>query len=142
MLAHLDGAHGVEGLCEVDVPVVLEADLDAFEAALTSESHTLKRALTDPRILSGIGNSYSDEILHRARLSPFRLTRSLTPEEMKIVEPIYNDLYVHYNRSPEDAKKLIAFGESKADPSLDVAYLAAYTMVVNQLLNLDEVLNK
>jgi formamidopyrimidine-DNA glycosylase len=60
---------------------VLEADLDAFRAALTAESHTLKRALTDPRLLSGIGNAYSDEILHRARLSPFRLTGNLTPEE-------------------------------------------------------------
>jgi formamidopyrimidine-DNA glycosylase len=60
---------------------VLAADLDAFRTALTSESHTLKRALTDPRLLSGIGNAYSDEILHRARLSPFRLTRSLDPEE-------------------------------------------------------------
>lgn len=60
---------------------VLAADLEAFRAALTSESHTLKRALTDPHLLSGIGNSYSDEILHRAQLSPFRLTRSLTPEE-------------------------------------------------------------
>ncbi|HEY0514572.1 MAG TPA: DNA-formamidopyrimidine glycosylase family protein, partial [Thermoanaerobaculia bacterium] len=62
---------------------VLAADLDAFRAALTAESHTLKRALTDPHLLSGIGNSYSDEILHRARLSPFRLTRGLGPEEME-----------------------------------------------------------
>jgi formamidopyrimidine-DNA glycosylase len=60
---------------------VLEADLEAFRETLASESHTLKRALTDPHILSGIGNSYSDEILHRARLSPFQLTRNLTPEE-------------------------------------------------------------
>jgi len=60
---------------------VLTADLDSFQAALGAESHTLKRALTDPRLLSGIGNSYSDEILHRAKLSPFRLTRSLGPEE-------------------------------------------------------------
>ena len=60
---------------------VLTADLDEFRAALTAESHTLKRALTDPHLLSGIGNSYSDEILHRARLSPFRLTRSLMDEE-------------------------------------------------------------
>jgi formamidopyrimidine-DNA glycosylase len=60
---------------------VLTADLDEFRAALTAESHTLKRALTDPHLLSGIGNSYSDEILHRARLSPFRLTRGLTDEE-------------------------------------------------------------
>jgi formamidopyrimidine-DNA glycosylase len=60
---------------------VLEADLEAFREALTSESHTLKRALTDPHVLSGIGNSYSDEILHRAKLSPFQLTRNLTPQE-------------------------------------------------------------
>jgi len=59
---------------------VLEADLETFRAALMRESHTLKRALTDPRLLSGIGNAYSDEILHRARLSPFRLTRRLDPE--------------------------------------------------------------
>ncbi|HYS06747.1 MAG TPA: DNA-formamidopyrimidine glycosylase family protein [Candidatus Dormibacteraeota bacterium] len=60
---------------------VLEADLPAFSAALRRESHTLKRALTDPRLFSGIGNAYSDEILHRARLSPLRLTRSLADGE-------------------------------------------------------------
>jgi formamidopyrimidine-DNA glycosylase len=57
------------------------ADLAAFRAALTRESHTLKRTLTDPRILSGIGNAYSDEILHRARLSPVRMARQLSEEE-------------------------------------------------------------
>ncbi len=60
---------------------VLAADLDAFRAALTAENHTLKRALTDPRLLSGIGNAYSDEILHAARLSPVTLTQKLKPEE-------------------------------------------------------------
>jgi formamidopyrimidine-DNA glycosylase len=60
---------------------VFDADLAAFRDALTRESHTLKRALTDPRILSGIGNAYSDEILHRARLSPVKLTRQLSEEE-------------------------------------------------------------
>lgn len=60
---------------------VLRATPDAFAAALTSETHTLKRALTDPRIFSGIGNAYSDEILHAARLSPFKLTSALTPDE-------------------------------------------------------------
>jgi formamidopyrimidine-DNA glycosylase len=60
----------------------LDADLAAFRAALTGESHTLKRALTDPRILSGVGNAYADEILHRARLSPVRMTRALTDEEI------------------------------------------------------------
>jgi formamidopyrimidine-DNA glycosylase len=60
---------------------VLDADLAAFRAALGRESHTLKRALTDPTLLSGIGNAYSDEILHRARLSPVKLTRQLSDEE-------------------------------------------------------------
>jgi formamidopyrimidine-DNA glycosylase len=61
---------------------VLDAPLDAFRAALLAENHTLKRALTDPRLFSGIGNAYSDEILHRARLSPVRLTRQLTDDEI------------------------------------------------------------
>jgi formamidopyrimidine-DNA glycosylase len=60
---------------------VLEADLAAFEGALARESHTLKRALTDPRLFSGIGNAYSDEILHRAKLSPMKLSGSLDAEE-------------------------------------------------------------
>lgn len=60
---------------------MLTADLATFRAVLAAESHTLKRALTDPHLFSGIGNSYSDEILHRAKLSPFRLTRSLSDEE-------------------------------------------------------------
>jgi len=59
----------------------LEATPEQFHDALVRESHTLKRALTDPRLFSGIGNAYSDEILHAARLSPLRLTRSLTTEE-------------------------------------------------------------
>ncbi len=61
---------------------VLEADLDSFRRALVAENHTLKRALTDPRLFSGIGNAYSDEILHRARISPFKLTITLTEEEV------------------------------------------------------------
>jgi formamidopyrimidine-DNA glycosylase len=61
---------------------VLESDLDAFRAALTRESHTLKRALTDPRLFSGIGNAYSDEILHRARLSPAKLTSRLSENDV------------------------------------------------------------
>jgi len=61
----------------------LEASLADFHAALTRENHTLKRALTDPHIFSGIGNSYSDEILHRARLSPLKLTRKLADGEVE-----------------------------------------------------------
>ena len=66
---------------------VLEADLASFRAALGRENHTLKRALTDPTLLSGIGNAYSDEILHRARLSPLALTSKLTDEQ---VERLYD----------------------------------------------------
>ena len=61
---------------------VLSAKLEEFRATLTSENHTLKRALTDPQLFSGIGNAYSDEILHRARLSPVTLTQRLKPEEI------------------------------------------------------------
>ncbi|PYV48815.1 MAG: formamidopyrimidine-DNA glycosylase [Acidobacteria bacterium] len=60
---------------------VFASDLESFQAALTVENRTLKRALTDPRIVSGIGNAYSDEILHAAQLSPIMLTRKLTPAE-------------------------------------------------------------
>ena len=60
----------------------LTATLEQFRDALTRDSHTLKRALTDPHLFSGIGNAYSDEILHAAKLSPLKLTRSLTDEEV------------------------------------------------------------
>ena len=62
---------------------VLDADLASFRDRLTSENHTLKRSLTDPRLFSGIGNAYSDEILHRARLSPMTLTSRLSAEEIE-----------------------------------------------------------
>ena len=64
---------------------VLEADLNSFEARLRSENHTLKRALADPRLFSGIGNAYSDEILHRARLSPMVLTGKASAEEVAML---------------------------------------------------------
>ncbi|HMH11529.1 MAG TPA: DNA-formamidopyrimidine glycosylase family protein [Edaphobacter sp.] len=60
---------------------VFSSDLEAFRTALTAENRTLKRALTDPRILSGIGNAYSDEILHATQMSPVTLTRKLEPHE-------------------------------------------------------------
>jgi formamidopyrimidine-DNA glycosylase len=60
----------------------LDASAEAFHDALTRENHTLKRALTDPRLFSGIGNAYSDEILHAARLSPLTLSRSLSDDEL------------------------------------------------------------
>ncbi len=74
---------GEEGLASIDPGGidVFASDLAAFRAALTAENRTLKRALTDPRLLSGIGNAYSDEILHAARLSPVTLTRKLKDDE-------------------------------------------------------------
>lgn len=62
---------------------VLDAALEEFKAMLTRENHTLKRSLTDPHFFSGIGNAYSDEILHRAKLSPIRLTRQMTSKEIE-----------------------------------------------------------
>ena len=62
---------------------VLSLSLEAFQTTLTAENHTLKRALTDPRVFSGIGNAYSDEILHAAQLSPLAQTRKLSPAELE-----------------------------------------------------------
>ena len=83
--ASLTVVRGEEALRALDPGGIdpLSATLDEFRAALTRESHTVKRALTDPRLFSGIGNAYSDEILHAAQLSPLRLTRSLTDAETK-----------------------------------------------------------
>jgi formamidopyrimidine-DNA glycosylase len=64
---------------------VLGSSLADFAARLRSENHTLKRSLTDPRLFSGIGNAYSDEILHAARLSPLRLTGKLSDDEVRIL---------------------------------------------------------
>jgi formamidopyrimidine-DNA glycosylase len=74
---------GEEGLRSVDPGGIdiLGTDISAFRGVLTAENHTLKRALTDPRLLSGIGNAYSDEILHAAQLSPIALTHKLTLQE-------------------------------------------------------------
>jgi len=60
---------------------VFSSDLASFRTALAAENHTLKRALTDPRLISGVGNAYSDEILHAAKLSPIAMTQKLTPDE-------------------------------------------------------------
>jgi len=80
---------GEEGVRAVDPGGIepLDATLDEFRAAIVRENHTVKRTLTDPHIFSGIGNAYSDEILHAAKLSPLKLTRSLTAEE---IEALYH----------------------------------------------------
>ncbi len=82
--ASLHVVAGEEGLAALDPGGldVLTATPDAFAAVLRSENHTLKRALTDPRLLDGIGNAYSDEILHAARLSPMALTSRLSDDEI------------------------------------------------------------
>jgi len=74
---------GEEALSTVDPGgiEIFSTDLEGFRAALTQENRTLKRALTDPRLVSGIGNAYSDEILHAAQLSPITLTHKLAPED-------------------------------------------------------------
>ena len=99
---------------------VLDADLDNFSRALQSENHTLKRALTDPRIFSGIGNAYSDEILWEARLSPMQLTQKMTPHQ---IEQLYAatrstlQLWVGRLRTETDDKfpeKVTAFREDMA----------------------------
>lgn len=83
--ASLHVVQGESGLAAFDPGGIepIGSSVEAFAAALQKESHTLKRALTDPHLLSGIGNAYSDEILHRARLSPFKLSRQLTLDELK-----------------------------------------------------------
>ena len=81
--ASLHVLSGEGGLRSVDPGGVeiFDCDLNSFSAALTAENRTLKRALTDPRMVSGIGNAYSDEILHAAQLSPITLTHKLAPVE-------------------------------------------------------------
>jgi formamidopyrimidine-DNA glycosylase len=78
---HRAQIHVLDGPPEAAGLEPLEASAGAFAAALKRENHTLKRALTDPRLFSGIGNAYSDEILHRARLSPIAMTMKLSPDE-------------------------------------------------------------
>jgi formamidopyrimidine-DNA glycosylase len=81
--ASLHVLQGEQGLRSIDPGGIdiFSSDLNSFRAALSAENHTLKRALTDPRLVSGIGNAYSDEILHAAQLSPIALTQKLAPDE-------------------------------------------------------------
>lgn len=81
---------------------VFDADLPAFAEAMRRETHTLKRTLTDPRLLSGIGNAYSDEILHRARLSPFKLTDALTDDEIERLFEACRDVLSEWTRRLRD----------------------------------------
>src|ERR1700684_2445111 len=78
----VEGEAGLQSLSAGGIEP-LDASLDAFAAALRSSNHTLKRSLTDPHIFSGIGNAYSDEILHRAQLSPIAMSQKLSVEEIE-----------------------------------------------------------
>jgi formamidopyrimidine-DNA glycosylase len=98
---------------------VLEASLGQFAERLRLENHTLKRALTDPRLFSGIGNAYSDEILHRARLSPIAMTSSLSAAETeRLYEAARATLVEWTDRLRKDAgdfpEKVTAFREGMA----------------------------
>jgi formamidopyrimidine-DNA glycosylase len=85
---------------------VLSSSAEGFRAALTAENRTLKRALTDPRIVSGIGNAYSDEILHAARLSPIVLARKLSPEEWdRLYEATQTTLRLWIDRLSAEAER-------------------------------------
>jgi formamidopyrimidine-DNA glycosylase len=99
---------------------VLEIDLDTFARALREDNHTLKRALTDPHLFSGIGNAYSDEILHAARLSPFKQSGSLSGEEVRrLYEATRSTLTKWIERLRQEAgdafpEKVTAFREGMA----------------------------
>ncbi len=85
---------------------IFSTDLDGFRAALSHENRTLKRALTDPRLISGVGNAYSDEILHAAQLSPITLTHKLKPEEWdRLFECTRSTMTVWMDRLVKEAKK-------------------------------------
>ena len=96
---------------------VLEADFATFRENLTKENHTLKRALTDPRLFSGIGNAYSDEILHRAKLSPIALTQSLSATEVEALFSATREVlreWIERLRTERFPQKVTAFREEMA----------------------------
>jgi formamidopyrimidine-DNA glycosylase len=120
--ASLHVVSGEEGLRALDPGGidVFASDLDAFRAVLTEENRTLKRALTDPRLLSGIGNAYSDEILHQAQLSPIALTHKLKPQEwQRLFDATRQTLQLWLERLQAEAKagfpeKVTAFRKGMA----------------------------
>jgi formamidopyrimidine-DNA glycosylase len=100
---------------------IFSTDLDGFRAALTKENRTLKRALTDPRLISGVGNAYSDEILHAARLSPIALTHKLTPEEwQRLFDATRSTLSLWIDRFVAEAKKKFPEGVTAFRPEMAV----------------------
>jgi formamidopyrimidine-DNA glycosylase len=114
---------GEEGLMSADPGgiEVFSTDLEGFRAALTLENRTLKRALTDPRLVSGIGNAYSDEILHAAHLSPVTLTHKLKPEEWKrLFAATRSTLTIWMDRLRKEAEKAFPEGVTAFRPEMAV----------------------
>lgn len=113
---------GKDGLRSIDPGgiEIFSSDLNSFREALIAENRTLKRALTDPRLLSGIGNAYSDEILHAAKLSPVTLTQKLSPQEWETLFAATRDtltLWIDRLRSEAQAafpEKVTAFRKEMA----------------------------
>ncbi len=121
--ASLHVVRGEGGLYSIDPGgvEVFGTDLDGFRAALTLENRTLKRALTDPRLVSGIGNAYSDEILHAAHLSPVTLTRKLKPEEwVRLFAATKSTLSIWMERLRKEAEKSFPEGVTAFRPEMAV----------------------
>jgi formamidopyrimidine-DNA glycosylase len=121
--ASLHVVRGEAGLYSIDPGgiEVFSTDLDGFRAALTLENRTLKRALTDPRLVSGIGNAYSDEILHAAHLSPITLTHKLKPEEWeRLFSATRSTLTIWMNRLRQESEKSFPEGVTAFRPEMAV----------------------
>jgi formamidopyrimidine-DNA glycosylase len=121
--ASLHVVRGEEGLYSINPGGVeiFETDLNGFRAALTLENRTLKRALTDPRLVSGIGNAYSDEILHAAHLSPITLTHKLKPDEWeRLFSATRSTLSLWTERLRKEAEKSFPEGVTAFRPEFAV----------------------
>jgi formamidopyrimidine-DNA glycosylase len=121
--ASLHVVRGEVGLYSIDPGgvEVFETDLEGFRAALTAENRTLKRALTDPRLVSGIGNAYSDEILHAAHMSPVTLTHKLKPEDWeRLFAATKSTLSLWMERLRNEAEKSFPEGVTAFRPEFAV----------------------
>jgi formamidopyrimidine-DNA glycosylase len=121
--ASLHVVRGEEGLRSADPGgiEIFATDLDGFRAALTEENRTLKRALTDPRLVSGVGNAYSDEILHAAHLSPVTLTHKLKPDEWeRLFAATRSTLTLWMERLQKEAEKSFPEGVTAFRPEMAV----------------------
>ena len=121
--ASLHVVRGEAGLYSIDPGgvEVFETDLNGFRAALTLENRTLKRALTDPRLVSGIGNAYSDEILHAAHMSPVTLTHKLKPDEWeRLFAATRSTLSLWMERLRKEAEKSFPEGVTAFRPEFAV----------------------